>query len=367
MTACIYTYTLSDVEKIQYDGFDYKLPDETVKLIHSLATQVGSPSYIKTPIFQKRENIINNNNNSNNNSNNKATEHKKRKPRDNISGTAKDAHWETLRTFQVTKIEQKVGIDAEMDLIRSYLNKMTDKNFQDMKTKIMDALDKIFNEESYTASENTNVMRILFEIASTNRFFSKLYAELYGDLMKKYEFMNELFETCFQQFMSLFSTIEYADPDVDYNKFCKINKINENRKALSLFFVNLYEKGLLEEVRIINLLDTMLKQVIELIKQENKKYVVDELTENIAILYGNETVQRFINENKECVFRVIGVTQEGQNVYTRTPGILDENKENVIDIGCITKSITELAKSKATKYPSLTNKSIFKYMDLMKM
>jgi len=344
-----YIYTLVDVEKINYIGFDYKLPDETVELIHMLATQVGSPSYIKTPIFQKKENIVAN----------KPTDSKKKRIRD------KDVHWESLRSFQVTKIEQKVGIDAEMDLIRSYLNKMTDKNFQDLKIKLINILDKIFSEESYTINETVDVMRILFEIASSNRFFSKLYVDLYSELVQKYQIMNELFETCFMQYISLFSNIEYVDPDEDYNKFCKINKINENRKALSLFFVNLYEKGFLDCIRIIDLLNIMLKRVMDLVNQDKNKYIVDELTENIAILFSNENIQQFIFENKDGVFRVTGITKYGQNIYTRTPG--DTTNENSIEINYIIDTITELAKSKNKKYPSLTTKSIFKYMDLIKI
>jgi hypothetical protein len=38
-----------------FNGFDIKLPEETLVMITELSQQVGSPTYIKTPIFQKRE------------------------------------------------------------------------------------------------------------------------------------------------------------------------------------------------------------------------------------------------------------------------------------------------------------------------
>ena len=57
-----------------------------------------------------------------------------------------DEDWEALRSFHTTKIEQKVGIEVEIDLIRSYLNKMTDKNFADMKNKIFEILNQMFIE-----------------------------------------------------------------------------------------------------------------------------------------------------------------------------------------------------------------------------
>ena len=52
-------YTLSEINAISFNGFNYEIPETTINLIKSLAQQVGSPAYIKTPIFNKRENIGN--------------------------------------------------------------------------------------------------------------------------------------------------------------------------------------------------------------------------------------------------------------------------------------------------------------------
>ena len=48
------TYTLQDFNTIIFNGFNFTLSDEIVHKINELATQVGSPTYIKTPVFQKR-------------------------------------------------------------------------------------------------------------------------------------------------------------------------------------------------------------------------------------------------------------------------------------------------------------------------
>ena len=49
-------YTLQDFTNITFEGFNFTLPEETIKIISELSLQVGSPDYVKTPIFQKREN-----------------------------------------------------------------------------------------------------------------------------------------------------------------------------------------------------------------------------------------------------------------------------------------------------------------------
>ena len=52
----IMRYTLEDINTIMFDGFDFSLPDKTLKIISQLALQVGSPDYVRTPVFKKREN-----------------------------------------------------------------------------------------------------------------------------------------------------------------------------------------------------------------------------------------------------------------------------------------------------------------------
>ena len=77
-----------------------------------------------------------------------------------------------------------------------------------------------------------SVSSAIFDIASTNRFYSKLYADLYTDIIKKYPVMRDSFEESLSSFSELFKTIEYVDSNVDYGGFCKMNKDNEKRKAL---------------------------------------------------------------------------------------------------------------------------------------
>jgi len=333
MTATM-KYTLKDFTNVIFDGFDYTLPEETIALISELSLEVGSPSYIKTPVFQKRENPL------------KASStaipggfqintNKKRRGNKNME-VLNDDDWETLRTFQTTKIEQKVGLDAQIDLIRSHLNKMSDKSYIDMRNKIVDLLDQLISE-GISREDMMRVSTTIFDIASTNRFFSKLYADLYSDLINKYDIMKEIFTNCFESFMELFNNIEYVDADKDYDKFCKINKDNERRKALSAFFVNLMKNEIINASDLKALLCNLMRQLVESIKEENKKNIVDELTENIALLYSKTLFDE------------------------------EEQDEYLIDGSPILETITKLANSKVKMYPSLSNKSIFKFMDMIEM
>ena len=239
-----------------------------------------------------------------------------------------------MRNFQTTKIEQKIGIDVQIDLIRSHLNKMTDKNNLEMKNKITEILDKLI-KDSIAQEDMMRIGSIIFDIASNNRFYSKIYADLYSDLIDKYETMKLLFENSLNTYLELFNCIEFVDPSVDYDKFCRINKQNENRKSLSTFFVNLMKIGVISKEVVNHLIVNLLGQIYSFISKENKKNEVDELTENVGILFDKEDIQ--------------------------------SNNSAVVDGMSIMDVIEKLAHSKSKNYSSLSNKSIFKFMDMIDM
>jgi hypothetical protein len=298
-------YSHQDFQNIIFDGFHFSLPEETIALINELSSKVGAPTYIKTPVFKKKENsppALNNNTNTNT-----------------------SANWEKVRSFKTTKIEQKEGIDSKIDMIRFHLNKITDKNYIDCHNKIVDLLNELIENNI----KDEDLMRIcvaIFDIASNNRFYSKLYADLYSDLITRYDIMKTIFNNSFNSFMELFNHVEYVDPAVNYDAFCKNNKDNECRKSLSMFILNLMKNNIISREKVVILLSQLLTQVQEFIVLENKKNEVDELTENIALLFKVDLVKV-----DEMTF------------------------------------IQTLAKSKSKTYPSLSNKSIFKYMDLCEM
>ena len=332
MTTQTMKYTLSTIQDILFQGFDFTLPEETLKIISELALQVGSPDYVKTPVFQKRENPMKvepskevNNGFKKGGRRNKALE------------VINNEDWDNIRSFQTTKIEEKVGLDAQIDLIRGLLNKMTDKNYIDIRNKIIDIIDNLV-KENINVEDMTRLSCTIFEIASNNRFYSKIYADLYSDLTTKYDMMKTTFEGNLALFTNLFDKIEYVDPKVDYDRFCEINKTNEKRKSLAAFYLNLMYNTIISKKTIMTITRNLLHQLYSFISEEEKKNEVDELTETIGILYKKELYE----------------DDEGDD-YTLIQGYT------------ITEVIEKIANSKVKDYKSLTNKSLFKFMDLIDM
>jgi hypothetical protein len=333
MTTDSLKYTLDDFNSMIFNGFNYELPNDVLNTISEIALEVGSPNYVKTPIFKKKENPIKMEpllNNVNNN--------RKRRGNKNME-IINDNDWELVRSFQATKIEAKVGLDSEIDIIRSYLNKITDKNYKETANHIITVIEKMI-ENNITTDELIKVSSTIFEIASTNRFYSKIYAELYSELIKKYDSMRETFEKSLNTFIELFNVIEYIDPSVDYNSFCRINKDNEKRKSLAAFFMNLMDNNIIEKEQIILITRNLLNQLYNYISEENKKNEVDELAENVSLLYRKE---------------LYIINYESNSKYEKIDGFT------------ILEMIEKLAHSKVKDYKSLTNKTIFKFMDMVEM
>ena len=166
-----------------------------------------------------------------------------------------DDDWDAIRTFQTTQKHVSEGIQKNMENIRGFLNKITDTNEEAMMKDIKAEISQLI--EHNTSEEN--MMKIgysIFNIASSNSFYSALYARLFKSLMDDYDIFKNIFEDNFKEFMNLFESIEFVDPKKNYDKFCEYTKTNDKRRAMSLFVVNLMINHIIDE-----------NEIIEIIKQ----------------------------------------------------------------------------------------------------
>lgn len=338
MTATM-KYTIQQINDISLSGYTFEIPEDTCSMINYLCTQVGS-SGLASNVFQKTETIksvLDTDLSSNNGFKNNA---KKRKGNKGMEVSSDE--WESIRTFQTTKLEQKDGIDGDIDQIRLYLNKLTDKTFLDLREKIVEKINKICSE-STNPEDGTKLGNMLYELCSTNKFYSKIFADLFAELASQYTWLKDIFVSRYANIMSQYKDIQYVDSDVNYDGFCEMNKKNEKRRAVTTFLTKLEENGFIQNNRLVEILKNLLQIVCELIELNDKKNEVDELTENIAILFNKQLIEDVLDNDSD-----------------------DDDKFNILD-KTIIETVNTLAKAKAKDYPSLSNKSIFKYMDLVEM
>ena len=299
-------YTLSDFNNIFKNTGLISLPNNIIEIIHNLSGKVGAPEYIKTPQFSKSISTIN------------------RRKKKYIE--TKNDDWVTIRTFQTTEFKKKDGIEYNINLIRKYLNMITNNTYIKIK-------DNIINEiKSIDSSKNDldYLCREIFKIIIENTVYSDVYAKLYKDLIEEFSIFNDILLSNFKKFELLFESIEYVDPEKDYNKFCEINKENEIRRSICIFYINLMKENIIEKAAITSILLNLFNMLNKMIASKTKKNEIDELSE---ILY---------------IFTTNCYEHLDKNIATE-----------------IYNNIIKITKIKCKDEPGITNKCIFKHMDML--
>jgi hypothetical protein len=343
-------YTIQDFNDILAAGFSYDLKDSNViELISSLANKVGAPTYIKTPVFPKREKPTGEQIESQETSSllsSSSSSLSNRRPRNKPSQIS-DEDWGMIRTFQKTEMKKTEGIEKRIDAIRSLLNKLTDATYGVIEPEILSEVNKIIrgeedeevdgnNNGGTLVIEEENISKIahsIFNTASSNMFYSALYAKLFKQLVQCHEIFTKVFEKSYSEFVGLFKKVEYVDPNVDYNKFCEVTKMNDKRKAMSMFIINLMKEDMLEADSVVEIIVELQEMVNSYIKQANKANELEELNENLFILLTN-----------------------GKNVLSS-----HEKWDSIVSH----IKFLSILKVKMKEYPSVNNKLIFKNMDIL--
>ena len=145
----------------------------------------------------------------------------------------------------------------------------------------------LINNDLLNSDNLKDTCKYIFEYATTSRCNGKTYARLYIELMEKYDIFKEEFNGNFDSYTQLFDKIESTTQGDNYELFCKLNSINEKRKAFSEFISNLV---LLEAVDIKNIEEIILNLQSELIysvEWNNETPKCEEICENLLIFITN--------------------------------------------------------------------------------
>lgn len=241
--------------------------------------------------------------------------------------------WVTVRSFKTTKLVTKVGIDKDINDIRTFLNKISNNNYDKQKDAILNYISEfVDNENSSSDEDTTKIAMFIFDIASTNKFFSEIYADLYSELILKFSIFSVILDKFIVSYKFMIDTIEYIDPAVDYDGFCLYTKQNDKRKAIASFIIMLMNRNVISKECIVDIIQHFIDKFMEYIQKSGKESDVEEFAE---VLY---------------IFITLG-------------------KENLSSLECwnavIIPSVKVISQMKIKTSPSITNRSIFKFMDIM--
>ena len=346
-------YTLTDFDRIICNGFEYSVQQSIVDMVSKLADQVGAPTYIKTPVFPKGKSaatsslltgvgsgcgsgsgnagLFASSGTSTIGGGGGSASGDRRGPRRQDQQIT-DEDWETIRAFQATELVRVKGIESHINNVRASLNRLTNDNYDENRDTILNEISDLIRDNASDESL-LKIGNSIFNTASSNQFYSALYARLFNDLLQHYSMFGTIFDASLSEFLGLFRSIEYCDPKKDYDKFCEMNKTNDRRKAMSLFIVNLMKQGIVAPDQVIELVLDLQKMIRDYLKTPGKTNELDEISENLFIIIKNSH-QHLIS------------LEEWVNVLN---------------------SVTYISLLKIKSYPSITNKTIFKHIDILEL
>ena len=316
-------YYLNDFNSITFDN-TYTLSSDVLKIIHELNLKFGSQNErntvdINTIQYDRQRN--------------------RTKKQSTVFSTdcRSEEAWETLRSFKATVVEKKMdGIEKTINDIRICLNKISKKNYNSILELIIDLISETQNKITDSSRENREesmkkIANYIFEIASTNKFFSEIYASLYKELFYRYDIFFIIISEFVSTFTERMKDIKYVDQNSDYDAFCANNKINDARKATAVFIVNLVKNGVLPKDDLLDIMNKIVDIVLEYIETPDKLNQVEEITENIFLIISES--HSFMND---------------MDIWTN-----------------ILEKIMEISQMKTKDKPSLSSRAVFKYMDII--
>ena len=187
--------------------------------------------------------------------------------------------------FKCTIIKKNEGDEKIYSDIRSCLNKLSEKNYDSQLELLIENINLLLdnNSEKYNI---LSIIELILDISCGNSYLSKLYAKLWKHLLNVYG-DNNYHDIIFNRYTGLINTIEYIDPNIDYDKHCKINKINDKRKNITTFIVNLVEENMITNDKCICLINDIIDDIENNVIEDIPEYKNDELVEILKIFVIN--------------------------------------------------------------------------------
>lgn len=310
-------YSLADFNAILFKNcYGYVLPAPYFKLLEELESQldVSEQPVSNAPAMSSR---------------NRGHGHVHSRPK------KREEDWEAVRSFKATKIEAKVGIEKTVNDVRIALNKMSASNYEKQKDAVLELVGSYFGsgDSGINAADTERISKAIFDIASTNKFYSEIYAKLYVELAQLHAVFRDLIAGFVENFSKNVGALTYVDPDDDYDGYCLYTKSCDIRKATTTFIVNCLKRGIV----------------------------------------GPDKVFAIIRENQVCIDTWMledGKTKEVEEIVENMFIVLTLAKDDLNQAGewaQVVHKVKVLAKTKGKSQVSWSNRAAFKMMDLAEL
>lgn len=296
------TIAIDEFLEVKKNIPDNILDIKVIEAINNLASLVCAEGYNKTPDFI-------------------GDKYRKKK---------KDYNFMSNIEFNPTIIKKNQGIEKEIDSIRILLNKLTEKSFDSISSLIKEKFMCI--EKDFTNEECLKVGKSAFDIIINNILFSKIYAKLFSFVLKDFKFFTDVLKDKILNFNEYYKNEKELDlkSNLTFDDISEINKKIDKKKGEAQFFINLLLLNEINTEEIYKLISILLELFFEITNLPKKIYLTDQISDIMFI---------FIKDFYPIV-------------------------ENIDMREYISNNINYISNMKTSNRLSISNKCIFKFMDL---
>ena len=239
--------------------------------------------------------------------------------------------WEAVRAFKSTKLATKTGVDKRINDIRVLMNKMSPTNASTMETNIMQHLTEYNASDEKTEEADMKLVSAMLQVCISNKFYDDLFTKFYKKLVDAHPMFRDGLSTLVTDIKAT-ELIPYVDADIDYDAYCAYNKVVDARKSKSTFVINMMKQGVVGEEVVLDVLQWYLDLIMKHIVLEGHAKEIEELAENVFV---------FVSK---C---------DGAFSHTDTWN------------NYIMPTIQQLGCANNKQYPSISNRIIFKFKDVL--
>jgi hypothetical protein len=318
-------YTMEYFDTMIFRGLEYSLPADIIHSIQDLQKKLGvaAASAANTP---------------NNGSNTSSSSHVRRSTN---GGGGGGGSWirPPAPVFKSTVVvQERNSLEKDIADIRVSLNKISDKNFEKIRDGILASMAPYFSKAAITTTtemeqegeegggggEAKKLVETIIEISSSYSFLSKINARLYKEIAHIHPTLfSDVLSKLYSDFISSYEcaeTLENQSP-----------KVIDRRRATTQFLMCLFMENVLPRDDLFGIMRTWLERAEAWSSEGGKTVAVEEITEALFLLVV-ETHTVFSSDEKWDAF------YEG---------------------------LAAMSEKKAKDFPSLSNRAIFKFRDLM--
>lgn len=240
--------------------------------------------------------------------------------------------YEVDPNFKPTEMKKKEGHEKIWAGLKSVINKLTEANYNSLEPEVFTRIDEI---REYEDDIIEKTKRMLINDMVWNLGQSNCLSTLFINIIKneKYkDIFNNALDTLIKDYDDIITNISYKEINTEeYDDFCEVKRINNLRRSMGLFIINVMKKEAIDKDYVLNIINYFQDMLFKSILEEGKKVLVDEITENIYMLLVN---------GKD----VLSTHKEWNNIVNK---------------------VKEITKKIVKENPSLTSRSKFKHMDVV--